>query len=189
MQTLGLSPSTPRTESRLKSLFWPTIANEGDVDYLTQQGFWICFIIAAITLPIGLLSGNPLATVFEAIFFFLAGIGIRQRSRAAAVSAFTAYLLVSMVIQKYTGNGFGIVRIIFLAMLLANIRGMWLSAQWPKSETGPELPRLNQTIGDKLSDSMPTFLWPKVKLIFYLFAALELIWLLYALFAPVVRAI
>ena len=28
MQILGLSDSTPRTESRLKTLFWPTIRNE-----------------------------------------------------------------------------------------------------------------------------------------------------------------
>ena len=93
MQTLGLSDSTPRQESRLKSLFWPTIQNEGDVDYLTQQGFWICFIVALITLVTEFISGNLLAGSFEFIFYFLSGIGIRERSRFAAVSAFSAYLL------------------------------------------------------------------------------------------------
>jgi hypothetical protein len=39
MQTLGLSDSTPRTESRLKSLFWPTIQTGSDVDYLGAQGY------------------------------------------------------------------------------------------------------------------------------------------------------
>ena len=39
MQNLGLSDSTPKTESRLKSLFWPSISSDVDVDYLTTQGF------------------------------------------------------------------------------------------------------------------------------------------------------
>src|SRR2546427_1257975 len=134
MQTLGLSDSTPGTESRLKSLFWPTILNEGDVDYLTQQGFWICFLVALITLFANCISGSILTGVFESIFFFLSGIGIRERSRFAAISAFSAYLLSALVLQRYTGQGFGIVRLIFLALLLANIRGMLLLARWPKTD-------------------------------------------------------
>jgi hypothetical protein len=37
MQTLGLSDSMPRSESRLKSLFWPSIESSSDVDYLGAQ--------------------------------------------------------------------------------------------------------------------------------------------------------
>jgi hypothetical protein len=44
--------------------------------------------------------------------------------------------------------------------------------------------RLNQTLGDKLADQLPTFLWPKVRYIFYFLAVLELVLLLVALFAP-----
>jgi hypothetical protein len=46
MQTLGLSDSTVRTKSRLKSLFWPSIQSGADVDYLAVQGFWVCTIVA-----------------------------------------------------------------------------------------------------------------------------------------------
>jgi hypothetical protein len=186
MQTLGLSDSTPRQEGRLKSLFWPTIENEGDVDYLTQQGFWICFLVALITLVAESISGNVLAGGFESIFYFLSGIGIRERSRFAAVSAFSAYLLGALVLQRYTGQGFGVVRLIFLALLLANIRGMFLSARWPTDLHS--LPRLNVTLGDKLSDSMPTFLWPKTKYVLYVFAAIEIAMLVMSLFAPVPKA-
>ena len=41
MQTLGLTDSAPRTEGRLKSLFWPSIKTGDDVDYLGTQGFWV----------------------------------------------------------------------------------------------------------------------------------------------------
>jgi hypothetical protein len=189
MQTLGLSDSTPRTESRLKSLFWPTIHNEGDVDYLTQQGFWICLLVALFTLVTNCFAGSVLSGIFEFIFFFLGGIGIRERSRFAAFSVFAAYLLSTLVLQRYTGQGFGVIRMIFLALLLANIRGMLISARWPKTDSlDARALRLNETLGDKLSDTLPSFLWPKTRLILYLFAAIEIVLLLIASFAPLPKA-
>lgn len=182
MQTLGLSDSTPRTENRLKSLFWPTIRNDGDLDYLTEQGFWICAIVAAVTELVSFFTGHPLLTAFDAVFFFLAGVGVRMRSRAAAVLAFSVYLLGGVAIQEAGGQGFGIVRIVFLALLLANIRGMWLSASWPKPETEAVPVRLNETWRDKLSDQLPPVLWPKIRWLFYLLAALETAALLFQFF-------
>lgn len=89
------------------------------------------------------------------------------------------------MLQRYTGNGFGIVRIIFLALLFANIRGNWLSARWAIDQPPSVAPaRLNQTIGDKLSDQLPMFLWPKVRVAFYLLASLEISLLLLSLFVP-----
>lgn len=58
MQTLGLSDSTPRTESRWRALLWPTIRNEGDFDYITAQGLWICFVVAALTVVFSALAGS-----------------------------------------------------------------------------------------------------------------------------------
>jgi hypothetical protein len=185
MQTLGLSDSTPRTESRLRALLWPTIRNEIDLDYVTTQGFWICFILAAMTLALSPLVGSIYWGLFEGGFYFLAGIGVRQRSRVAAVTVFSSYLLSALVLQRNTGNGFGIVTIIFLALLLANVRGNWLSASWvpdPDSTAYPE--RLNQTLGDKLSDQLPMFLWPKGRFVFYVLAAVQTVLSLLALFAP-----
>jgi hypothetical protein len=130
MQTLGLSESTPRTESRWRALLWPTIRNDGDFDYITRQGMWICLIVGAFSVVSSGLSGFPTVAALEGTFFFLAGLGVRQRSRVAAVAAFAAYLLRTLVAQRYTGNGFGIGPIICLALLFANIRGNWLSARW-----------------------------------------------------------
>jgi hypothetical protein len=185
MQTLGLSDSTPRTESRWRALLWPTIRNDGDFDYVTTQGFWICFIVAAMTLALSPFNGSLFWGVFESGFYFLAGIGVRQRSRVAAVTAFSAYFLSAVALQRYTGNGFGILRIIFLALLFANIRGNWVSARWvTDSESAVSPARLNQTIGDKLSDQLPMFLWPKLRFVFYVLAAAEIGLLLLSLFAP-----
>jgi hypothetical protein len=184
MQTLGLSDSTPRTESRWRALLWPTIRNEGDFDYITAQGFWICFVVAIFTAAFSAISGSPATGVFEGAFFFFAALGVRQRSRAAAITAFVAYFLSALVLQRYTGNGFGVLRIIFLALLFANIRGNWLSARWANDQQEIPVPRLNHTIGDKLSDQLPIFLWPKIRFLFYLLAGIEIALLLIGLFAP-----
>lgn len=175
MQTLGLSNSTPRTEGRLKALFWPTIRNDGDFDYITEQGFWVCFIVAVVTLTFSVFMHSVVVGGFEALFYFLAGVGVRQRNRLAAIAAFLAYLLGGLVIQRYTGTGFGIGRLIFLSLLFANIRGIWLSAQWEKNgDVQPVRDRLNQTILDKLSDQLPARIWPKARWVFAFFAAIEL---------------
>lgn len=185
MQNLGLSDSTPRTESRWRALFWPVIRNEGDFDYITTQGLWICFFVAAVTLIFTAIAGSLLLAAFGAAFYFLAGVGVRQQSWIAAIVAFSSYLLSGLVAQRYTGNGFGIMQVIFLALLFANIRGSWLAARWAAdSESAVAPPRLNQTFTDKLSDQLPALLWPKAKFVFYVLATLQIGLLLLSLFAP-----
>ncbi len=184
MQTLGLSDSTPRTESRWRALLWPTIRNEGDLEYVTRQGLWICYFVAATTFAVSAFTGTLLAGIFEGAFFFLAGTGVRERSRVAGITAFAAYLLSGLVLQRYTGNGFGVIRIIFLALLFANVRGNWLAAGWAKDPEEVIPIRLNQTFGDKLSDQLPAWLWPKARYLFYVLGGLEIAFLLVSLFVP-----
>ena len=95
MQTLGVSDSVPHSESRIKSLLWPSIRSGSDVDYLGIQGYWVCVIVAVMTLVIGLLSlgsvRNPVQAAVTALilgmlslFFYVGGIGVREGSRFAA---------------------------------------------------------------------------------------------------------
>ena len=175
----------PLPESRWRALLWPTVRNEGDFDYITTQGLWICFIVAAVTVVFTAIAGSILMGAFEGTFFFLAGIGVRQRNRIAAIAAFSSYLLSALVLQRFTGNGFGIVRIIFLALLFANIRGNWLSARWAaEQQPVTSSTRLNETLGDKMADQLPIWLWPKVRIVFYVIAGVEIALLLLSLFAP-----
>jgi hypothetical protein len=58
METLNLSESTPRSESRLKALFWPTIQTGTDVDYLGSQGYWVCTLVAVVSLVFLVVAGQ-----------------------------------------------------------------------------------------------------------------------------------
>ena len=181
MQTLGLSESTPRTEGRFKSLFWPSIGSDNDVDYLTRQGFWLCVTVAALTLVLSLLLGQGLAVILDVAFFFMCGVGIRVSSRVAAVCAFIAYTLTGFVMLKMGMRGFGIVRIIGMALLLSNVRATFLAAQWVASRTEPPPTPLTQTFSERVSDVMPRRVWPVGQYVFYVLAVVEFFGLLSAL--------
>ncbi len=119
-------------------------------------------------------SGSLVAGASQGLFSFLAGLGVRGRSRVAAIAAFSANLLTALVAAIHTGVGFEVVTIIFIELLFANIRGNWVSARWEKDgQVDIASMRLNQTMGDKFADQLPTFVWPKVRFVFYVLAGLE----------------
>jgi hypothetical protein len=183
MQSLGLSDSTPRQQGRLKSLFWPSIRHDYDVDYLTRQGFWLCMLVAGLTLLVSMATGQARAVLFDVAFYVVCGIGIRVSSRTAAVAAFLAYFLTGVVMVKLMGaQGFGIVRIICLGLLLSNVRGTFLAARWAVSKTEPPPTPRSGTFGEWFTDVMPRKVWPIGQFVFYILAAIEFFGLLSALF-------
>jgi hypothetical protein len=164
MQTLGLSDSTPRTEGRLKSLFWPSIQTGADVDYLGAQGYWVCSVVAFLSLTTFLVLRQPLMGAVVFLFYYLGGVGVRERSRFAAVAVFVMYLPDLL-------SHFSIVRIVLAAVLLSNLRATWIAAIWkPESEEAALPPRLSATWSDKFADRFPMWLWPKIRFFYYIYA-------------------
>jgi len=80
MQTLGISDSTPGSESRLKSLFWPSIESGADVEYLAVQGYWVCTVVAALSLALLFAGHQPVLGIVIFLFFHLGGVGVREYS-------------------------------------------------------------------------------------------------------------
>jgi hypothetical protein len=166
MQTLGLSDSTTRSESRLKSLFWPSIQNGADVDYLAVQGFWVCTIVGLLSLIfLTLFAHQPLTGFFLFLLFHFGGVGVREHNPFAAAVTLISFALETLV------SGIGVVRIIITALLLSNLRATWIADHWkPESEEAALPQRLGETLSDKVSDKWPAFIWPKVKVLYYIFA-------------------
>jgi len=93
VETLGLSDSSTRSESRIKSLFWPEIQNGSDVDYLGAQGYWVCTLVALLSFVFLIAGGKPFSATAILLFYYLGGVGVRERSRYAAAAVFVMYLL------------------------------------------------------------------------------------------------
>jgi hypothetical protein len=73
-------------------------------------------------------------------------------------------------------SGPSIVRIVLAALLLSNLRATWIAARWkPDSEEAVPIPRWSETWTDKFADKLPTFLWPKVRILYYILSACYLI--------------
>jgi len=174
MQTLGLSDSTTRNESRLKSLFWPSIQSGADVDYLAVQGFWVCTLVGVMSLAFLLLGRQPILGVVLFLLFHLGGVGVREHNPFAAAIVLLYYVidfLTSFVFVLFNSPGIGVVKIIVIALLLSNLRATWIAGNWtPDSEEAALPPRMGDTFFDKLSDKWPAFIWPKVKWLYYIFS-------------------
>jgi len=179
MQTLGLSDSTTRSESRLKSLFWPSIQSGADVDYLAVQGFWVCTIVGALTLVFQVLAGNPISGVIVFLLFHFGGVGVREHNPFAAgimLAYYVVEFLSSMIFVFANSPGIGVIKIIIMALLFSNLRATWIAAGWkPDSDEAALPPRMGDTFADKFSDKWPAFIWPKVKVLYYIFSFLCLV--------------
>jgi len=173
MQTLGLSGDNKRTDGRLKSLLWPSVENAWDVDYLGQQGMWICTGVAIFTFLFSLVMGNIIMIavgILYALFYLLGGMGVRQASLPAAILVFASFLLGELV-QVATGRLPGVIGIIITCVLLSNVRGTFLASQWKPLEEGEDRPtRFNETLADKYIDQMPAKLWPVLQIPFIILA-------------------
>lgn len=166
MQTLGLSDSTVRSESRLKSLFWPSIQSGADVDYLAVQGFWVCTIVGVLALVFFTLAGQPISALLIFLLFHIGGVGVREHNPFAA-----AVLLAYYLIAFLASPGIAFVRIIVTALLVSNLRATWIAGNWkPDSEEAALPSRLGDTFFDKLSDRWPAFIWPKLKVLYYIYS-------------------
>ncbi len=185
MQALGLSGESKKTDGRLKSLFWPTVENAWDVDYLGQQGFWLCLIIGIISLAFTALTASespspmPLTLVFAGIISFVyavGGMGVRESSWPAAVAIFAIYVIG----QLESGRPPGVLVFIIGAVLLSNVRATFLAWRWkPPAEDEDRPTRFNETFRDKLVDQLPPMAWPILKIPFFILASLILFCLVY----------
>jgi hypothetical protein len=184
MQTLGLSDSTPRTESRLKTLFWPSIQTGSDVDYLGAQGYWVCTVVALVSLVVLIFRGNSILGPLVFLFYYVSGVGVRERSRYAAAVVLLMYVMDALVSRP------GVLTVLFAALLFSNLRATWIASSWkPESETAILPPRLGDTWSDKFADKLPAFLWPKVRVLYYVFSAGFLVFILFGLAVLVSRRV
>jgi hypothetical protein len=188
MQTLNLSGSEKKSDGRLKSLFWPTVENAWDVDYLGQQGFWICLSIGTFSLVLLAITASQVPTsagriavlVLGFLIFFIylvGGMGVRESNWPAAATVFTIYVI------NLLGSGTppGILSIIIAAVLLSNVRATFIASRWKPLAEGEDRPmRFSETFRDKLVDQLPPKAWPILKIPFFIAGSLILVFLLYA---------
>lgn len=178
MQTLGLSGESRRSDGRLKSIFWPTVENAWDVNYLGEQGFWILIAVAVFELAVSALAGNAILLISGMVMFFvyvMGAMGVREANWPAAAMVFSVFFA-SMLGALAMGRLPGVLTVIVAGVLLSNVRAAFLASEWkPVAENEDRPTRFNETLADKLSDQLPAKLWPAVQIPFFALASVFLL--------------
>ena len=174
MQTLGLSSESRRSDGPLKSIFWPTVDNAWDVDYLGRQGLTICTLVALFELFPAIFTPSPvyaLACSVAALLFLVGGMGVREGSWLAAAMVFSLYL-VGVLNTLGQGRLPGILSVITVGILLSNLRAAFLASNWKPAGAEEDRPtRFNETKMDFLVDQLPAKAWPKLETSFFALGA------------------
>jgi hypothetical protein len=174
MQTLGLSIEARRSDGRLKSLFWPSVENAWDVDYLGQQGMWICTVVAGLSLVAVVFAGNLVVVVvaiLTALFYWVGGMGVRQANWPAAAMVFLVYAMNTAVLGFGLLTPTGIIHVACALVLLSNVRAAFLASEWkPAAEETDRPTRFGESLADMYIDQMPEKLWAKLQIPFIVLA-------------------
>jgi len=172
METLGLSRPPVRNENIFRHIFWPS-ADSVDADMLGQQGFWICLLLALLTVIEAVFKGHVLLSVLFAIFYFLGGIGVREHDIASAISVTAIYVLNVIGVELMARQFPGWLVLFVMLILASNVRGCWIASKWLGSGDPDIVPmRMNENWRDKLVDQMPARVWPRLRAAFYVLAFL-----------------
>ena len=179
MQTLGVSGDRRgRDEGRLKSIFWPAVENAWDVDTIGRQGFWVCVLIGAYQVIIGLVAGSLASVIFGVIaglVYFLGAMGVRETSWPAAALVF-ALFSVNLFFAVATARFPGFLVIAAEAVLLTTLRAAVIASRLSPPAEGEDRPsRFNETFRDKLADQLPASAWPVLRIPFFFLGGILLV--------------
>jgi hypothetical protein len=174
MQTLGLSSESKRSDGPLKSIFWPTVDNAWDVDYLGRQGLMICTVVALFAVVPAIFIGNPVyivASAVAALLFLVGGMGVREGSWLAAAMVFSLYIF-DMLNVLAQGHIPGILSIAAAGVLLSNLRAAYLASHWKPAGPDEDRPtRFKEGMMDFLIDQLPAKAWPALETSFFALGA------------------
>lgn len=188
MQTLGLGGESKRFDGWLKSLLWPSVENAWDVDYLGQQGMWICTVVAIVVAVTSLASGNVIAIsmgMLISLFYFLGGLGVRQGSWPAAAIILLIFVLGTLIRVAYHELP-NVFRILASFVPLSNLRATFLASLRKPVAEGEDRPtRFKEAWSDKVIDQMPARLWPVLETPFIVLSVCMLLLVLVMLAAAI----
>jgi hypothetical protein len=174
MQTLGLSSETRRSDGPFKSIFWPTVENAWDVDYLGRQGLTICTVAALMELVPALFTGSPVymvAGLVASLVFLVGGLGVREGSWPAAAMVFSLYFA-GLLNTLAAGRIPGVLSVITAGVLLSNLRAAFLASEWKPAGPDEDKPtRFHEGLMDFLADQLPAKAWPVLQIAFFAVAS------------------
>ena len=130
METLGLSPSTPKPRGRLRELFWPIIDSDVSARTAAQNAMYACLAIGMLNFLLLFATGQRLDALLTGFFYVFAAFGIRSFSWIAALSALGIYGI-GLIVSAFTLGVFvGVVGFIVFGLLIGGVRAVSFASRW-----------------------------------------------------------
>lgn len=88
----------------------------------------MCTLVAVLSFVLMVAIGQLIAGTIVLFFYYLGGVGVRERSRYAATIVFCMYFMDILIAPS-------VFRVLTAALLFSNLRATWMAARWkPDSE-------------------------------------------------------
>ena len=129
--------------------------------------------MAALSFAFLVMAHQPILAVVTFLFIYLGGVGVREHSLFAATVVLVYYVIDMLAAYKFllASPGTIVLRVIITALLLSNLRASWIAAHWQSgAEEAAMPPRFGDTFTDRFANKWPTWLWPKIRVVYYIFA-------------------
>ncbi len=166
MDTRNLLSVRPQ-QNWIRSIFWANLDNDLEIHAAARFGFFACLFVSSLALVSGLIGGTPLAALVDILFFFMAGLGVRQFSRLATVAAL-AMFTVERIVQLAAGQVrfFNIVGIVVGAILFNALRAAYAAYETKLTNSGDPAGSGSPNEIVRRIDDLPRTLWPKLQMAF-----------------------
>jgi hypothetical protein len=117
-------------ESVMSTWYWEDVSGVSGAQKAINGGFWAALLVAIVTsvfvglsfAGVGLLGIGPAALLDAAIFAAIA-VGIKRKSRVAAVSGLILYIIERIYMLQRGGTGGVVMGIIFTLLFINAVRG------------------------------------------------------------------
>ena len=114
----------------MSNWYWEDVSDISGAEKAIKGGFWAAVFVASVTSLVAALAlagtkllGIDASAFLDAAIFAAIAVGIRRKSRFAAVAGLCLYILERIYMMQRSGAG-GIVMGIFLTLLFLNaVRG------------------------------------------------------------------
>ncbi len=117
MQQLGISPNAPKSQSRLKELFWPEISDEVAAETAARNGTYAGLFIAGVSALFAAIGVIERGALIDAVIFVLIGFGIKRMSRTAAIIGLVLYLSEQFYALVHGRGGWNVIVMAIIAAL------------------------------------------------------------------------
>jgi hypothetical protein len=135
--------------NEVKKWLWPDVSSRRQIEFAILEGYWACFLVAAITFLFNLIglfrSFEPQTLILFGLAAVFGGLayGIEHHSRAAAVTAFVLFILYRLAMILFYGFQGWLFSILVAVALLNAMRGAFAYRNLPAPPPGT--PTLEQS--------------------------------------------